>query len=72
MIDLVDNLIDASPKSRADLYEKSSFALKVKTTQFEKKENENKSEENLSLDLVSEMDCSVGILKYGSGDVYEG
>jgi len=33
MIDLVDNLIDASPKSRAEIYEKSQVTLKKKKRQ---------------------------------------
>ena len=31
MIDMVDNLIDASPQSRADMYEKQQFSIKVMT-----------------------------------------
>jgi len=32
MVDFVDNLIDTSPKNRAEKYEKSMFALKVQKT----------------------------------------
>lgn len=34
MMDMVDNLIDASPNSRVDMYDKSQFHLKVMQTGF--------------------------------------
>ena len=71
MIDLVDNLIDTSPKSRIDQYDDNSFALKIHNLQ---KSNEKQEEQSFQIQskVVKNMDCSVGILKYGSGDVYEG
>ena len=63
MLDLVDNIIDSSPKTRKDLYEKSKFSIKVSSTEEEKKP------EQLSL---SSMVSSVGILRYENGDVFEG
>jgi len=67
MIDLVDNLIDASPSSRADKYDKSTFALQVKQTQAQV------SQQQQQADFVTQsMVSSVGILKYDSGNIYEG
>jgi len=32
MIDLVDNLIDTSPKTRGEIYDKAQFSLKILRT----------------------------------------
>lgn len=72
MIDLVDNLIDASPISRADKYDRT-FSLNVKPT------NEpcmsplfDPSSSNDTFTQSTVMVSSVGILKYDSGNIYEG
>ena len=38
MIDLVDNLIDTSPKTRGEIYDKAQFSLKILRTQDQKKD----------------------------------
>ena len=60
MIDMVDNLIDASPNSRVDMYDKDHFRLKVKHTG------------GFTQGVEQETVGSLGILKYDSGDMYEG
>ena len=56
---MVDNLIDASPNSREHMYEKGQFQLKInRTGGFSQA-----AEETMG---------SLGILKYDSGDLYEG
>ena len=65
MIDLVDNLIDASPRSRAEIYEKRKL----------KKKSQVSREEQMYLsspEPIPKIDSSVGILKIDTGDVYEG
>jgi hypothetical protein len=64
MIDMVDNLIDMSPSSRIDMYDKQGqFQLKVMATG---------TGSGFSECIVKEKDGSAGILKYDSGDIYEG
>jgi len=81
MIDLVDNLIDASPNSRADKYEKSGgLSILLKPTRnsnassplFEQNKVNTSTKSGDTSFNVESMISSVGILKYGSGNIYEG
>jgi len=56
---MVDNLIDASPASSNMKSEKS-------------KKSNNKAQKSVENEGFEAMVSSVGILKYGSGEIYEG
>lgn len=87
MIDLVDNLIDTSPKTRGEIYDKAQFSLKILRTQDQKKDASkdspsktdeknddpgDNSEISEALLGASNKVYSVGFLQYESGDIYEG